>query len=61
RMIDLNGDYLDELGGEWSPRLVPVSEVEKAWREGVKVTDAEKIEPQWLRSRARKVVEGENL
>jgi hypothetical protein len=47
---------------EWS-RLVPVSEVEKAWQEGCMAGNEAKhindIPKSWLNSHARKVVEGE--
>ncbi len=44
--------------GEWSSRLVPVDEVEKAYSEGRKdCWESERKEP-WEDSRARRVVEG---
>jgi hypothetical protein len=56
RMIDSNGDYVEELGGEWSARLVPVDEVKKAYREGF--TAGRYHGEDWTQSRARRVVEG---
>ena len=44
---------VDRVGGEWSPRLVSVEEVRKAFDEGF--ADAHGI---WEDSRARRVVEG---
>jgi hypothetical protein len=46
--------------GQWSERLIPVSEVEKAYKEGL--ADARfgpSSRDHWLNSHARKVVEGE--
>jgi hypothetical protein len=47
--------------GQWSERLIPVSEVEKAWREGYNWTNYTPVgsEVAWSDSHARKVVEGE--
>lgn len=58
RMIDSNGDYLGALGGEWSPRLVPADEVEKALMEGIKIGQNTVFPEDIQNSRARRVVEG---
>jgi hypothetical protein len=59
-LSDYRGDY-DGHACQWSERLIPVSEVEKAWREGYNWTNYTPVgsEVAWSDSHARKVVEGE--
>jgi len=51
-------------GGEWCGPLVPVEEVEKAWKEGSNYGQcdcracSEYDAAKWLNSRAKKIVEG---
>ena len=47
---------VSQMNGEWSERLVPVGEVETAYREGA--SDYEVVGGCWTNSRARRVVEG---
>jgi hypothetical protein len=59
---DVGDCPIDPNYGEWSSRLVPVDEVEKAYREGWHnriYCDVETIEElTWLDSNARRVVDG---
>ena len=50
----------DEQGGEWAGPLVEVAEVEKAWDEGF-LALTQDMETEWKHSRARRVVEGEEV
>lgn len=50
---------LDEIGGLWSRRLVPVDELEKAWEEGYDAGRKCGSEAgDWNTSRAKRVLEG---
>lgn len=60
--LDCDGiwKHISKLPGEWSPRLVPVDEVEKAWHEGFDVLSNGRLKSLiWSESRAKQVVEGE--
>ena len=55
--------YAREAGGVWSPRLVPVDEVERAYREGYKdgdesVCPKETFDDDFNHSHAKRVVDG---
>jgi hypothetical protein len=53
---------LAKVNGLFSPRLVPVDEVEKAWKEGLSFASPKEEQYatlRWKLSHARKVVEGE--
>lgn len=50
-----------DIGGEWCGPLVPVEEVRKAWDECAAYTVMQSGYPAWLISRARHVVEGEEV
>ena len=55
KLADLN------WGGEWAGPLVPVEEVRKAYEEGVLISDDDTTHGGWMKSRARRVVEGEEV
>ena len=64
KIVSANGELWTEIGsvanmpGEWSSRLVPVCEVEKAYDEGYDhAFKADQYEP-WEKIRARRDVEG---
>lgn len=65
--VEINGRLVVPNGGLWSPRLVPVDEVEKAYKEGycdcdkaigLDVPDERGCQYSLHRSRAKQIVEG---
>lgn len=59
----MRDEYLSDIGGLWSSRLVPADEcvkgeeVESAWNEGFRSVSHD-YENAWKQSRARRVIEG---
>lgn len=57
-----NSISVEQRGGEWSPRLVPVTEIEKAYKEGFDAaafSDGKHgINNHYIDSRAKQIVEG---
>ena len=61
-LIDVSSDMLPkDVGGEWCGPLVPVEEVEKAYREGHKAAGGFPTSLDFKYSRARKIVQGEQV
>lgn len=55
----IQDEYLNNLSGLWSSRLVPCEEVEEAYREGWRHGRfAINVDPPFEQSRARRVVDG---
>lgn len=61
-LIDVSSDMPPkDVGGEWCGPLVPVEEVEKAYREGHKDAGGFPTSLAFKHSRARRIVQGEQV